>query len=280
MKSKLLILGSTGTVGSELIKLLRNDFQVYAIYRKKNINKIKNIIWIDKKKIKTIQKYKFKFIINCLAVHSFSKKQKIFDYVESNIYLFLEIIKNINKSAIICNLSTISKFDLNNKKINESSDYSYSSLLAVTKNALDKILFFQNKKYINLLLPGVLSLNKDFKRPILKQIILDIKKNKKIRIYNTKIKFNSFIDTIEIYKFIMHINNLANLKSGDYILAPNPNLKFIEIINFYKILYNSKSKIIDLGNDNKNYILSNKKIKTNFKFNISSPLDILKRYRI
>ncbi len=280
MKSKLLILGATGTVGSELLNILQNDFQIYAVHRKKNINKNKGIIWIDKKNIKKLQKYKFKFIINCLAVHSFSKKQKLSDYIESNIYLFIDIIKNINKSAIILNLSTISKFDLNNKKINESSDYSYSSLLAVTKNTLDKILFFQNKKYINLLLPGVLSFNKDFDRPILKKIILDIKKNKKIRIYNTKIKFNSFIDIIEIYKFILHINNFANIKSGDYILAPNSNLKFIEIINFYKILYNSKSKIIDLGNDNRNYILSNKKIKTNFKFNISTPLDILKRYRI
>ena len=262
----IIILGGTGTVGIELINLLNKNFNIYSIYRnKKKIKKIKNVHWVNDKKTQLLKKIKFRFIINCIAVHSFSKKKDISDYVESNIFYLLKYLRIIKKDTDIINLSTISKFDLKNKKINELSPYSFDSPLSITKNSLDKILRFQNRKYINLLLPGVLSKNKDFKRPVLKTIIYNLKKNRTINLYNKSILFNSFIDVREIYQFINHIyRNKIPIISGDYILAPDLKLSFDFIVKYYFEYYQSKSKVIDNGNDKKNYILDNKKIKKKF----------------
>ena len=282
MLPNILILGGTGTVGIELINLLNKNFNIYSTYRnKKKIRKIKNVNWINDKKIKLLKKIKFRFLINCIAVHSFSNKKKISDYVESNIYYLLTYLKIINKNTDIINLSTISKFNLKNKRINEDSPYSFDSPLSITKNSLDKILKFQEKKYINLLLPGILSKNEDFKRPVLKKIIYNLKKNRKITLYNKSILFNSFIDVYEIYKFIKHLYiNKLPITSGDYILAPDPKISLNFIVNHYFDFYQSKSKIIDNGNDKKNYILSNNKLKKNFHYNVSEPLTIIERFKI
>ena len=77
MLPNILILGGTGTVGIELINLLNKNFNIYSTYRnKKKIRKIKNVNWINDKKIKLLKKIKFRFLINCIAVHSFSNKKK------------------------------------------------------------------------------------------------------------------------------------------------------------------------------------------------------------
>ena len=93
--------------------------------------------------------------------------------------------------------------------------------------------------------------------------------------------FNSFIDVYEIYKFIKHLYiNKLPITSGDYILAPDPKISLNFIVNHYFDFYQSKSKIIDNGNDKKNYILSNNKLKKNFHYNVSEPLTIIERFKI
>ena len=77
---KILICGSSGDVGQDLIKLLsKKDYKIVAASRSKISNKIKKkqikyLITDFSKKFKIYQK--FDLIINCIATHDF-QKQKI-----------------------------------------------------------------------------------------------------------------------------------------------------------------------------------------------------------
>ena len=141
MKKKIVILGSTGSIGRTLVDIIKKDKSNFKIslltanknYKKlfeqaKNLN-VKNLIITDKKSFKNFRtKYKNK---NIKVYNDFSLFKKIFnkrvDYVMSSITGIdglkptLEVIKftkNIaiaNKEAIICGWNLIKK-ELNKNK--------------------------------------------------------------------------------------------------------------------------------------------------------------------
>ena len=141
MKTKIAILGSTGSIGKTLINILKNDkknFEIVLLSANKNIIElekqvdlfnVKNLIITDKKsylKIKSKKKFKKKKIHN-----DFSNINKIFrnkiDYVMSSISGIeglnptIKIIKHTkkiaiaNKEAIICGWNIIQN-ELNKNK--------------------------------------------------------------------------------------------------------------------------------------------------------------------
>ena len=141
MKTKIAILGSTGSIGKTLINILKNDkknFEIVLLSSNKNIIElekqvdlfnVKNLIITDKKsylKIKSKNKFKKKKIHN-----DFSNINKIFrnkiDYVMSSISGIeglnptIKIIKHTkkiaiaNKEAIICGWNIIQN-ELNKNK--------------------------------------------------------------------------------------------------------------------------------------------------------------------
>ena len=141
MKTKIAILGSTGSIGKTLINILKNDkknFEIVLLSSNKNIIElekqvdlfnVKNLIITDKKsylKIKSKKKFKKKKIHN-----DFSNINKIFrnkiDYVMSSISGIeglnptIKIIKHTkkiaiaNKEAIICGWNIIQN-ELNKNK--------------------------------------------------------------------------------------------------------------------------------------------------------------------
>ena len=280
---KILICGSSGDVGQDLIKLLsKKNYKIVAASRSKISNKIKKkqikyLITDFSKKFKIYQK--FDLIINCIATHEFSKTKKLTDYLNSNVFALINILKKYNNTDIkILNLSTISIFDLTKYSIlREDHTSIINNNLSVTKFIGEKILSLGNPQTINVRLPGVLTTSKNYFRPWLKNIVNKISNNEDIQLYNSKKKFNSVIDTYEIVRFIDHILK-KKFVSGTYNLSANKPINLSQLILTIKTNLKSTSKVKNLGNNKSNTIISNNLIKTKLKFKPSTVMQIVLRY--
>ena len=280
---KILICGSSGDVGQDLIKLLsKKNYKIVAASRSKISNKIKKkqikyLITDFSKKFKIYQK--FDLIINCIATHEFSKTKKLTDYLNSNVFALINILKKYNNTDVkILNLSTISIFDLTKYSIlREDHTSIINNNLSVTKFIGEKILSLGNPQTINVRLPGVLTTSKNYFRPWLKNIVNKISNNEDIQLYNSKKKFNSVIDTYEIVRFIDHILK-KKFVSGTYNLSANKPINLSQLILTIKTNLKSTSKVKNLGNNKSNTIISNNLIKTKLKFKPSTVMQIVLRY--
>lgn len=84
------------------------------------------------------------------------------------------------KTKLFINLSTLSVYgEIRKKLLNENYAPVNQSWLGITKFRAEKFLKISSINYINLRLPGVLTINKNFIRPWLKTLILKIKTKKK-----------------------------------------------------------------------------------------------------
>ncbi len=280
---KILICGSSGEVGQDLIKLLsKKNYKIVAASRSKISKKIKKkkikyLITDFSKKFKIYQK--FDLIINCIATHEFSKTKKLTDYLNSNVFALINILKKYNNTDVkILNLSTISIFDLTKYSIlREDNTSIINNNLSVTKFIGEKVLSLGNSQTINVRLPGVLTTSKNYFRPWLKNIVNKISNNEDIQLYNSKKKFNSVIDTYEIVRFIDHILK-KKFVSGTYNLSANKPINLSQLILTIKTNLKSTSKVKNLGNNKSNTIISNNLIKTKLKFQPSTVMQIVLRY--
>ena len=164
MKKKIAILGSTGSIGKTLFKILKKDkinFEITLLTANKNVNeilkqvkifKVKNIIITDNKKFlylkKTLHKSKIKIYNNFDNIDNIFAKIKN-DYVMSSITGIagldptLKIIKHTkkiaiaNKESIVCGWSLIheklSKFNTKFIPV-DSEHFSIFSLMGASKN--------------------------------------------------------------------------------------------------------------------------------------------------
>ena len=169
MKKKISILGSTGSIGENTLKIIKKDkknFKINLLSTNKNINKIfnqakefkvKNIIITD---LKSYQKAKIKFKKSKIKIYNdFNCFNKIFkkkdDFIMSSIaglngleptlksIKFTNKILVANKEAIICGWNLITK-ELKKYKTNlipiDSEHFSiYSLLNSENKKEIDKI---------------------------------------------------------------------------------------------------------------------------------------------
>ncbi len=282
------ITGATGEVGFDLVNFLlsNNNNYIYANYRSdkdKKIFKHAKLNWIkhDFKEVLQ-QRFKIDLIINCIATHGFSKKKDFPNMINSNIVSIQNIHEFAlrNKAKLILNLSTISVYGC--VKIDNLSE----KYLPIKQNDLGMTKFLgeemlkKSKNYINIRLPGILTMNNNFQRPWIKTIILKLKQNKKVELYNINKKFNNMIDTKEITKFINHLikNRLYHKKiNTNFNLAASNPIKLSQIINIIKKKYLSKSKLIVKKNNVQNYTIDNTKIIKTLKFYPSAVKDIILR---
>ena len=219
---KILIAGGNGEIGEDLVHYLSKKHEIIVCSRKSPNKRVKNIIYKKLDFSKKIVVKQIDLIINCIATHEYSEKKEFDDYYKSNVLSILNIIKFArNKKIKVINLSTISIYDANiNKYVSEKNEEISNSKLAVTKFIGEKLLEFSDVYFINLRMPGVLTLNKKATRPWLRFIINNFKNNKKIKCFNLAKNFNSLIDTKEIFNFI----NFVEKKK-----FPNENYNFLAI---------------------------------------------------
>ena len=155
MKQKILITGSTGFIGSNIINLLlKKNVYIYDVLRNKNkknkkikeLKKNKNYLPIFYRKFdeleKKLNKIKIDTVINC-AVHYTTKNdiKNIENLVRTNIIfcsIILEALKNKIKKFI--NFGSMMEYS-------EGNYFSHKNFYAITKYSFQKIEEFYKLNY-------------------------------------------------------------------------------------------------------------------------------------
>lgn len=247
-KSKILITGSTGFIGSSILNFLKNkNFQIYAILKdnkKRNIKSYKNYNLILYKNLSELEEklknHKFNILINCATLYSKDNDAKtMLNMIEANISFFSIILKQTIKDVnLIINFgSMMEHFYYKNK--------SYTNFYSITKSTMQEIInFFTYKKkikFINIKLFETYGEN-DQRKKIIPTIIKNYKNNMITYIKPANLKLN-FINVTSIIKIIENILIKKKLASGDYCLK---NQKFVKIKSLITSLNKTLKKKIKI----------------------------------
>ena len=248
----ILLTGSTGFIGSELLKYLSNYNKVYITVRKKykinlnnkNINKIyfnsyKNLRYkIKKLKIDTVVHCATHYVKN----HNF---EDIKELSESNILFGNIILENLKIMRVkkFVNFSTVWE-NYDGKKDNCYNLYS------AYKAGFGKIISFYKKenkniKFLNLVISDTFGL-----RDKRKKLVNLLKTNYKRNLVTKVISKNLYINLLNVKDIVSAINLILkkNYKSGTYILKNKNNYKIYDIIKKIDKYSQKKIKIKWLSN--------------------------------
>ena len=242
---KILLTGSSGFVGFNILKKLINNNKIFLILRKKNNAKIDKLKKKNIKKIyyknpnqlnKSLKKIKVDVVIHC-ATH-YVKKHKFSDikkFNDSNIFfgnLILENLKNMKVKKFI-NFSTVWE-DYSGIKDNFANLYSaykkaFGIILNHYKNNNSKIKFY------NILLSETFGQN-DKRRKLINVLKNNYKKNKVSKIVSKNLRMNLL--NIEDIVCAIEILIKKQIIPGKYVIKNNKNYKVYDLI----LKFNSSSK--------------------------------------
>ena len=254
--NNILITGSAGFVGSNLLNNLYNGNKIYLIIRKSNqvknlIKKYKNVNIIFYNKInelnKKLKNYKIDIVIHCathyVKKHNYSDIKKLND---SNILLgniLLENLKNMKVKKFI-NFSTIWE-DYNSIKDNNYNLYSaYKKGFGIILNYYEKIL--STIKFYNLMISNTFG-KSDNRLKITTVLRNNHKKNKLTEIVSKNLIMN-LLNVNDISSAITLIIK-KNIKPGKYLLKNNKDFKINEIVEEFN--KNNVKKLIIKWTSNK-----------------------------
>ena len=250
--NKILLTGSTGFIGSALIKNLSQNNKVYAVLRTKNkkkikigknVNKIffKNYSELDKK----IKKIKVDITIHC-ATH-YVKNHKTDDLEKlsnSNILLGNILLDNLTNMRVkkFINFTTVWE-NYNGKKNNIFNLYSaykkaFSHLIKYYERRLKSVKFY------NLTISDTFG-DLDERNKIINVLKMNYKRNLVTKIASK----NLFLNLLNVEDIIDAVKIILNNKSkpGSYLLKNTKNYSISEIINrINRVLY-KKIKVIWLS---------------------------------
>ena len=298
MKKKIVILGSTGSIGKNTIKIIRNDkknFDIKLLSTNKNISEVikqakefnvKNVIINDYSKYievkKKYKKLKINFYNSFSIIDKLFKKKEVFYSMISIIGIdglnpSLQLIKYskniafVNKESIICGWNLIKK-ELNKFNTNfipiDSEHFSIYSLIQNNSNDLiDKVFITASGG------PFLKFSNKRLKKIKKKEALNhpNWKMGKKISI-DSSTMMNKVFEVIEAKK-------LFNLKYKDIIILTHPKSYVHAIVKFknalIKILIHEPDMKIPIFNSL--YPLAKKKVKSdNLNLSILNNLELKK----
>ena len=248
----ILLTGSTGFIGSELLKYLSNYNKVYITVRKKykinsnnkNINKIyfksyKNLSYkIKKLKIDTVVHCATHYVKN----HNFEDIKKL---SESNILFGNIILENLKIMRVkkFVNFSTVWE-NYDGKKDNCYNLYS------AYKAGFGKIISFYKKenkniKFLNLVISDTFGL-----RDKRKKLVNLLKTNYKRNLVTKVISKNLYINLLNVKDIVSAIKLILkkNYKSDTYILKNKNNFKIYDIIKKIEKYSQKKIKVKWLSN--------------------------------
>ncbi len=245
--NKLLILGSTGLLGSTLLKYFTNqkNFKCYGIIRKnsdktkfknlKNLNLYK-IDYKDKNDIKKIfDKIKPNLIINCIGVvKQLIKNNKLSEIIRVNSFLphYLAELANIKKKSRFIHFSTDCVF------LGTKGNYIETDL----PDAQD--VYGRSKILGELIYPNTLTLRTSIIGHELqtKYSLLNWFLNQKKPVKGYKNAIFSGLTTLEIAKFLDEFIIPNKKLNGMYHLSGNAISKY-DLLNIIKSIYKKDIKI-------------------------------------
>ena len=254
---KILLTGSSGFIGSNILNSFSKDYKFYILVRKKPIKKYlknKNIKIIKFKKYNSLnsklKKIKIDTVIHC-ATHYVKdhKFQDIEKLCYSNLIfgnIILENLKNLKASKFI-NFSTVWE-DGNAKKDNIENLYSaykknFSTILSLYKKNLKKVNFYE------LMVSDTFG-NNDQRKKIIHTLKMNYHKNKSTAIISKNLYMNllNVSDIINAIELILKKNVIPK----KYSIT---NTFYIKILDLIKIFNTQSQKRLKVK------WLSNRKIK-------------------
>ena len=262
------ITGHTGFIGQELTKNLKQKFEIFRISRNDILesNKFfKKKIYINEIKRNDLKKFKNNFLFHLATLYNPNPKSiiDVKNIIESNLSFGLRVLNNIGHDYFSKILLTQSSF--------EFQDIEYAKLYIQTKamfaNELEQII---PKKIIKIYLYDTFGLS-DKRNKLVKIWLKKLMLNQPITIFseNTLINLSSG-------KFVSKIlSKINSIKPGSYEIRSDVQMTLIELLNFFKEITNSKSKIII--KNNKPIIIINKYDNLSKIFNINYTISDFKK---
>ncbi len=292
-KKKILIFGSSGFIGSNLInKISKKKYTIIKVNRNKFLSS--NL----KKRSNLFKKCDFVFHLANQNNEQAANSNPLKDY-KNNINLtlkILETIKNLTSKPYLIYPSTVSLYKSSKLIRKENSKKSIISIYNTHKffNEIYIKLYYKKYKinYIILRISNVYGFNKKNNRGLLQNLIFSNLKNKNVTLFNKGVQYRDYIYIDDVIDAFLKI--LINPQKGIFNLCSGKSYKFIEIIkiirNILKVKYKtfSQSKIVFKNNNedlfNRNFIgsplLFKKKYswknKTNLRKGIIKVIDKIK----
>lgn len=285
MKNKhVMITGAGGFIGNNISHFLcKKKFIINAFYNSK-IRKIrnKNIKFIKydlTKKIKIDKK--ISTLIHCAALTPPSSDQakclKVNKKIDESILKIIEE-SNINKVIFLSSMSVYGKkkrrIVFENTKLNNLDLYGKSKLFMEKK-----LKFLSKNKKINVVvlrLPATIGLG--CHSTFLSRLSNEIKKRKKLDVYNSNTLFNGCIHINNLNKIIVKILEKNFLGFDILNIFSSKPIKIITIFNLYKQKLNKKVKFNIKKNETNNYTIDSLKFKKTYKLPLTSTIDNIKMY--
>lgn len=244
----ILLTGSSGFIGSNLLQEISKSHKIYITVRKKptqNFFYKKNIIFIYFKNYEhlnsQLKKIRIHTVIHC-ATHYVKKHvySDIHKLTYSNILLGNIILENLKimKVKRFVNFSTIWQDTINTggKYVNLYSAYKkgFSEIIKYYKNLHNKINFFE------ILISDTFGFND--KR---EKLAVVLKKNYKNNKFSKIISKNLFMNLLNVKDINSAINKILNEKinSGQYILKNNKDYKISYLIEKFNAKFSKKLKV-------------------------------------
>ena len=235
---KILLTGSSGFIGLNLLESLSKKNKIFIILRNKLSKKIfknKNIQIIKFKNYTSLnsqlKKIKVDIVIHCatyyVKIHKFSDIKK---FCDANILLGNIILENLEKMRVkkFINFSTIWE-NANGKMNNPKNLYSaykksFSAILEFYKKKLNDIKFYE------LMISDTFGLN-DKRKKIINTLKINYRKKKTTKIVSRNLFMNllNILDIIKAVKLI--INNSISPKK--YLLKNNSETKIFDLIKIF-----------------------------------------------
>ena len=250
---KILLTGSTGFIGSEILKNIATNYKIYITLRKKvkilyNNRNIIQVLFKNHKQLdKKLKKIKVDYVIHCathyVKKHNFDDISKL---SESNILFGNIILENIN----YMNVKKFINFSSVWENYNGIKD-NYFNLYSVYKRGFSNLLeYYQKKlpkvKFYNLFISDTFG-ELDKRPKIINILKKNYKDNKVTNIVSSKLYMN-LLNIKDIVKAIGVILR-KNIIPGDYNLINNKNFSINTIIKNFNNRNKKKIKIKWLTNE-------------------------------
>lgn len=244
---KILLTGSSGFIGSELLNELSKKYKIYVTIRKKrkNLNQNQNINEIFFKNYEQLnlklKNVRVDVVIHC-ATHyvKYHNEKDIKKLAESNILFGNLILENLKKMKVkkFINFTTVWE-NYNGKKDN------FYNLYSVYKKNFSNIMKYYKKihhgiKFYNLIISDTFGDN-DKRKKLINTLKTNYKKNKLTSIVSKRLSMNllNVKDIINAIKIILK----KKINSNDYVLKNNQDFSILEIVDRINKISVKKIKI-------------------------------------
>ena len=253
MNKKILITGSTGFIGSNMINyLLTKNFYIYDLLRLKNRKKIKiNKLKENKKYIPIfynkfselehkLRTLKIDIIINCATYYSTKNDVKtIENLVKTNIIFCSIVLEILNKHIKkFINFGSMMEYSKNNiffpRNFYAITKFFFQTIEKFYKQKNNKIKFYDLKLYETY---G----DNDKRKKLIPEIIKNYKRNKTTKIISRELNMN-FVHIKSLIKIINMII-FKKIKEKEYVIKNKKISKIKKIIESVNKKLNKKIKV-------------------------------------